>query len=243
MPDSGKDANMDDDQAASDASPQKDISENTYLASKGPENLTSSVSIDGNSVRIDPSQPARPATEDATECPPSSEPAFDLSAFIERLHIACVYQGYLTLSDPSTSLDYIRRRFRLLLSIMDRETLESYFEAALHARIYQTDLEQWGEVPLFSLGDAGTHYRRYKARSSSWEPYRSYPERKTVKDPLSRFPPEIQEELCGEWFDICDLEEYLHEKGVCLLAGPPVEAKGNTAHAVNTAKLMKCKLP
>lgn len=228
-----KETNMEDDPAASDASPQNGFAEDTYLASNGPESLTSSLSIDGNSPRIDPSHPARPATEDAT----------DLSAFIERLHIACVYQGYLTLSNPSTSLDYIRSRFRLLLSIMDRETLESYFEAALHARIYQTRLENWGEVPLFSLGDAGTHSRRYKARSSSWEPYRSYPEPKVVEDPLSRFSPEIQEELSGEWFDICDLEEYLREKGVCLLADPLVEATGNTTHAVNTAKLMKCKFP
>ena len=238
-----KDANMEDDQAAPDASPQKDFSASTNLASKGRGNLTSPVSLNRNPARIDPSQPAWPGTEDATECPPSSEPAFDLSAFIERLHIACVYQGYLTLSDPFTSLDYIRSRFRLLLNIMDRGTLESYFEAALHARIYQTHLEQWGEVPLFSLGHAGTRHRRYKARSSFWEPYTSYPEHKIVEDPLSRFSPEIQEELSGEWFDICDLEEYLREKGVCLLAGPLVEAKGNPAHAVNTAKLMKCKFP
>lgn len=215
-------ANMDDDQEAP----------------KNPENFASSVSTDGNPATIDSAQPA---IEDTIECSPLSEPEFDLSTFIERLHIACVYQGYMMLSDPFTTLDYIRRRFRLLLSIMDRETLESFFEAALHARIYQTNLEQWGEVPLFSLGDAGTHYRRYKARSSYWEPYKAYPEHKTVKDPLSRFSHEIQEELSGEWFDICDLEEYLHEKGVCFLAGPSVKAKGNTLHAVNMAKLMKCK--
>lgn len=168
-----------------------------------------------------------------------SEPSgFDfLSAFIERLQMMCVYHGYLALTDPSISLERLRRQFIFPLSMMDRESLASYFEAALHARTTQEPLKLWTEMPFFNLGHAGTHYPRYTtAVSSDYRPYREYT---TVEDPLSRVSPEDQEELSGEWFDVHDLKGYLRERGVNLLANPPTEEEKSFTPAVNTARFVR----
>lgn len=163
---------------------------------------------------------------------------FDLlSAFIERLQMVCVYHGYLALTDPSISPERLRRQFIFPLSMMDRESLASYFEAALHARTTQEPLKLWTEMPFFNLGHAGTHYPRYTtAVSSDHRPYREYT---TVEDPLSHVSPEDQEELSGEWFDIHDLKGYLRERGVNLLANPPTEEEKSLAPAVNTARFVR----
>lgn len=187
---------------------------------------------------------SRPFIENAALPLASPEkPAFDLSTFIERLHVVCIYHGYLTLSDPSVGLERLQRPFLFLLSMMDREHLTAYVEAALNARISRRPLAQWNEVPFFNLGNAGAHYPQSADTVSIDRPYRSYRKYLTVEDPLSRFSPETQEELSGEWFDMYDLKEYLREKGVHLLAYPPRETDGSTWHAVNTTKLIKCKVP
>lgn len=186
---------------------------------------------------------SRPPTEDTTEPSSSQETSgLDLTAFIERLHVVCVCQGYLVLTDPSIGLDCLRKPFRLMLSMMDRERLASYFEAAVHARISRRPFEHWTEVPFFSLGDAGTHYPEYTAQASpcyEYQPYRKYT---IIKDPLARFSPEVREELSGEWFDMYDLKGYLREKGVHFLTSPPLDTD-RVFPAVNMSKFVKGKLP
>lgn len=96
---------------------------------------------------------------------------------------------------------------------------------------------------LLQPGNAGAHYPQSADTVSVDRPYRSYRKYLTVEDSLSRFSPETQEELSGEWFDMHDLKEYLREKGVHLLAYPARETDGSTWHAVDTTKLIKCQAP
>lgn len=170
-------------------------------------------------------------------------PIVDVSTFIERLHKTCLYSGFRRLSDPMIGLDTLQTQFRFMLAILDRKTLASYFEAVFLARTQQTGLEEWSEIPFFSLGDAGSHYRRRTTRlSCSWGLHTSDRERTTVKDPLSMLSPSVREELSGDWFDICDLEEYLREKGVRLLeVKPGLGDCRNEAPAVNAAELLSSK--
>ncbi|RHZ58937.1 bZIP transcription factor [Aspergillus thermomutatus] len=141
--------------------------------------------------------------------------SLDLSAFIERLHFACLYEGYSALSDTSVGLDILQRPFRFLLRLMDRKRVTSYFEACLHAKASQKRLDEWHEIPYFKIGGAGTHYPR-KKRGSSTE---TLPRWENIQDPTSQLPQEVQHELDGEWFDIQDLEGFLQEKEVAFVVG------------------------
>ncbi|KAH8433388.1 bZIP transcription factor [Aspergillus melleus] len=146
----------------------------------------------------------------------------ELSAFMERLHMACLYQAYLVLANPAVSMDRLRRPFRLLFTVMDRTRMVSFFQAALHAKVGQSRLDEWREVPFFFLGGAGSHYPRSSPKKSALELYPlRYNRWETVQDPLSRVPPEFQEELDGDWFDIQDLEGFLREKNVQLFVSRP----------------------
>lgn len=168
--------------------------------------------------------------------------AVDLPAFIDRLHVACLYQGYLGLCDPSISIERLQRPFRLLLNMMTREQLAAYFEAAMQARISQKRLEAWNQVPFFSLGGAGTHYPRSPARMhGSGTPLHPLQRWSTVHDPLAQYPTEVQEELEGEWFDMHDLEGFLREQRVRLFACPPSQSKepASAQMAVNVGRLIQ----
>lgn len=143
----------------------------------------------------------------------------ELPAFMERLHIACISQGYMALRDRSITIDRLRRPFCFLLTFMSRERLTSYFETALQCRLSQRPLDEWKDVPFFSLGGAGMHALPESSSgrlslSQHWV---------TVQDPLAQFPPEVQEDLDGEWFTIRDLEMFLHQKGINKFACDPAE--------------------
>ncbi|KAI9041072.1 bZIP transcription factor [Aspergillus affinis] len=146
----------------------------------------------------------------------------ELSAFMERLHMACLYQAYLVLANPAVSMDRLKRPFQLLLTVMDRTRMVSYFQAALHAKVGQSRLDEWREVPFFYLGGAGSHYPRSSPKKSALEMYPlRYNRWETINDPLSRISPEFRQELDGEWFDIQDLEGFLREKNVHLFVSQP----------------------
>lgn len=145
------------------------------------------------------------------------------STFMDQLHMAILYRGYLTLTNPSISADGVRQKFRLLYPAMERGHLASYFAAALHAKISKIELgTQWRVVPFFQLGGAGTHYAwppelgPYTRRSRNWQ---------AISVPLSHFSTDIQKDLNGDWFDMQDLECFLLEKQIKLVAAPgPVDS-------------------
>lgn len=146
----------------------------------------------------------------------------ELSAFMERLHMACLYQAYLVLANPSISMERLKRPFRLLFTVMDRTRMVAFFQAAMHAKVGQSRLDEWREVPFFYLGGAGSHYPRSPSKNPPLElhPLR-YNRWETVQDPLSRVPPEFKQELDGEWFDIQDLEGFLREQNVQFFVSQP----------------------
>ncbi|KAF9891634.1 Phosphoserine transaminase [Aspergillus nanangensis] len=165
----------------------------------------------------------------------------EVSAFIERLQFACLYQGHRVLGDPSVPTSRLERPFRLLLTVMDRKSIKSWFDAVLYARLGQRRLEGWKEVPFFCLGGAGTHYPRPASSGSTIQPLLHPYQRWTmVQNPLELLPSTIQDELDGDWFDMADLAGFLREKGVHLRATPPINSKtpSSTQDSVNVARLI-----
>ncbi|KAH8776271.1 putative AT DNA binding protein [Diaporthe sp. PMI_573] len=166
-----------------------------------------------------------PPSSDTAPCPVSTTTSHvELSTFISQLRLACAYNAFETLSDPTVGLDSIRNKFCFLLSLMSREHLTSYYKASLQARIDRSALKPWETVPFFGLGGAGSHYARPSPeppRGSSGtqdSPQHEWPQ---VSDPLFTFSTQIRESLDDTWFDARDLEGYLKEKGVCLAVCPP----------------------
>lgn len=183
-------------------------------------------------------------------CPSSSSPSRSLAnpqmgyaTFMDRLHMAIVYHGYLSLADPSTPLESLRRHFRLLFTVMDRGRMTSFFAAALHAKMSRKRLdEEWNEVvPFFHLGGAGSHFvwSPSEASSTALYPMKS-PHWRTVLVPLTLFSADVQEELDGDWFDMQDLECYLREKNVNMLLPPPTtpEDKPNPQEWINVSRFI-----
>lgn len=186
------------------------------------------------------SQPLSPSNT-----PDSDAPSYlQCSTFMDQLHMAILYRGYLTLSNPSISADGVRQKFRLLYPAMDRGLLASYFAAALHAKISKVDLDkQWRSVPFFQLGGAGTHYAwppelgPYTRRSRHWH---------SISVPLSHFSSDIQRDLHGDWFDMQDLECFLMERKVQLVTAPgavdsAVVNKPHRQTLINARKLITGK--
>ncbi|GFF28445.1 hypothetical protein IFM58399_01979 [Aspergillus lentulus] len=165
---------------------------------------------------------------------PHEAPSLDLSAFIERLHFACLYEGYSALSDTAVGMDILQRPFRFLLRLMDRKRVTSYFEACLHAKASRKRLDEWKEIPYFKIGGAGTHYPR-KTKASSNE---TLPRWENIQDPTSELPQEVQHELDGEWFDIQDLEGFLLEKEVAFVVGDTSNSS-DKRNVVNAARLIQ----
>ncbi|PLB47447.1 hypothetical protein P170DRAFT_439105 [Aspergillus steynii IBT 23096] len=218
----------------------KETSEEQDLSELSPDSGKSQSSPDkANGPSVPPelvSNPISPAISEVKDyvCSPHSSsdrssPSenivvshMELSAFMERLHMACLYQAYLVLANPSVSMDRLKRPFRLLFTVIDRTRMVAFFQAALHAKVGQSRLDEWREVPFFYLGGAGSHYPRSPSRDTSLElhPLR-YNRWETVQNPLSRVSPEFQDELDGEWFDIQDLEGFLREKNVHFFVSQP----------------------
>ncbi|KAH1414270.1 hypothetical protein KXW53_005666 [Aspergillus fumigatus] len=171
--------------------------------------------------------------EPAEDKYPHEAPSLDLSAFIERLHFACLYEGYSALSNTAVGMDVLQRPFRFLLRLMDRKRVASYFEACLHAKASRKRLDEWNEIPYFKIGGAGTHYPR-KTKASSNE---TLPRWENIQDPTSELPQENQHELDGEWFDIQDLEGFLLEKEVAFVVGDTNSS--DKRNVVNAAHLIQ----
>jgi hypothetical protein len=168
----------------------------------------------------------------------------DVSAFIHRLLLEALYQGHLALGDPSISLSQLQRPFGLIFSMMNRERLTSYLKAEMYSQIHQTPLTGWDEVPFFRLGGAGTHYPHWSSagrRSTFVAPHHSGG---TVEDPLSLATAELRTQLQGDWFDLRDLEWFLRDKNVLLVASlgePTISSKVQTR--INVSRFMSGKRP
>ncbi|KAL2824338.1 hypothetical protein BJY01DRAFT_256482 [Aspergillus pseudoustus] len=144
----------------------------------------------------------------------------DVPSFIEHLRIACLYRGFVMLNNPSIPLDLLWRPFRLLLTLVPRDTITSFFHARLVARLNKRAPETFAEIPFFQLGGAGTHYPELYLpmhHSREWGEESDSPSSTVESSPLSAFSPEVREELEGEWFDVHDLAGYLREKGVLFV--------------------------
>jgi hypothetical protein len=165
----------------------------------------------------------------------SQDASVPVSVFIEQLHVTCIYQGYLSLSDSSIMIDHLQARFRLLLEIMDRDRLATFFEAALHARLSRRKLEGWDDVPFFSLGGAGTH----NARPKTIYTCQYHQPCSIVSDPLSHFSSDVKKELDGDWLDMQELEQFLHQKAVHLIACPTRPNLNLSEKTISVAYLIK----
>lgn len=170
--------------------------------------------------------PQPPPSSDTSSRPHSTTLSpVDLSSFIGQLRLACAYNAFETLSDPTVTIDSIRNKFRFLLSLMSREHLISYYKASLMARIDQSALNAWEAVPFFGLGGAGSHYARPPSPPASGisggEKNQSQHDWPLVSDPLLAFSAQVRESLDDTWFDVRDLEAYLKEQEVCLVVRPP----------------------
>ena len=169
--------------------------------------------------------PLQPSPSSVTSPRPTSTTTspVDLSTFISQLRLGCAYNAFETLSDPTVTLDSVRNKFRFLLSLMSREHLTSYYKASLQARIDQSALKPWEAVPFFGLGGAGSHYprpSRSTSRGNEGAEDSTRHDWPLVCDPLLSFTAQIRESLDDTWFDVRDLEGYLKEKEVCLVARP-----------------------
>ncbi|KAJ5278684.1 hypothetical protein N7478_004056 [Penicillium angulare] len=156
-----------------------------------------------------------------------SSTVIEVPTFVNRLRITCLYQGFLLLNNPTVPLEALKRPFRLLLSLVTRETITSYFHACLYARLNNKQPDRYSCIPCFKLGGAGTHYPE-----AGFEQEVS----PMIYNALSAFSPEAQKDLDGEWFDVFDLLGYLRARKVALYMVPPV--KDSTYRTVNAINFM-----
>ncbi|KAL4762139.1 uncharacterized protein BDW70DRAFT_33120 [Aspergillus foveolatus] len=176
--------------------------------------------------------------------PPQSMPSaagaatIEAAVFAKQLRISCLYQGFLLLKNPSVPLEALKRPFRLLLPVVPRETITSFFHACLQARLNNKQPDRYSDIPYFRLGGAGTHYSGVVV--SSQNQTESGPKQDSreirIHDTLSAFSPDAQRDLDGDWFDLFDLVGYLRAHGVALSMAPPVEVTAyRTVNAVDFA--------
>ncbi|KAL6231385.1 hypothetical protein BDW75DRAFT_233669 [Aspergillus navahoensis] len=150
----------------------------------------------------------------------------EVPVFVNQLRIACLYHGLLLLKNPSVPLEALKRPFRLLLSLVPRETITSFFHACLHARLNNKQPDRCNDIPCFRLGGAGTHYPEVTVSSQNRtgsSPEQQGPPEVQVHNSLMAFSPEAHKDLGGEWFDLFDLVGYLQTQGIVLSTAPPVE--------------------
>ncbi|KAL5332147.1 hypothetical protein BJX70DRAFT_404919 [Aspergillus crustosus] len=206
-------------------------------------------------------------TATATDPTPSSpNRTMAIPTFIENIRIASLYHGFRLLNDPSIPLTILARPFRLLLPLVPRDNITSFFQARLNARLAKRAPEKNAEIPVFQLGGAGTHYRDglgFVSNQKRNELYLDYGgwdvihhshdhdrpgdgdvggtghghEHEHEHEPLSAFSPSIREELDGEWFDLNDLEGFLLERGVCLIMVTPRTGSVRDGSAVDVVNL------
>ncbi|KAI9155001.1 hypothetical protein HJFPF1_07562 [Paramyrothecium foliicola] len=168
----------------------------------------------------------------------------DIPFFVRQLTRACTYHAYFCLRDPSIPLQDLRGKFRFLLSMLSRENLTSYYEAATQAEIYPAGMNDWSRVPYLRIGGAGTHYLKPSSLSHTAVDTASEPTHGgslDVEHPARDTSHEAESKAATRWFDICDLEGFLQKKHVRLVTNMD---KGSRPHdsnhdAVNPSNLIR----
>lgn len=197
-----------------------------------PANIPSHLPLDGTGLYLN-----NAVLPDAGNPPGIS--IMEVSAFIQKLLLVALYQGYLALRDPSIGMDRLQRPFGLVFGIMDRERLTSHFKAEFYSLLNQKPLDGWDQVPFFRLGGAGTHYPHARSTGVFASYYQSGP---TVEDPLSLATADLRAQLEGDWFDLQDLEGYIRDKNVLLVASvgePTTSSKVPTS--INVSRFISSK--
>lgn len=146
-----------------------------------------------------------------------------LPDFLNSIIYSILYYGYTLLADPATPWDRLTRHFQLVLTTIGREPMTAYFATAYDAKVRrQKHLITWGDVPLFRLGGASTHYSASPSQHVATAEYR-YPDPRptfeTIDATTAAFPRELHAEMEGDWFDFVDLQLFLKEKSVDLRTG------------------------
>ncbi|RAH75739.1 hypothetical protein BO86DRAFT_414404 [Aspergillus japonicus CBS 114.51] len=141
-----------------------------------------------------------------------------MSSFTHHLRLACLLNELALLRSSATTMDDLRRPFRLLLSLVPRETIISIFEASLSAWLHGQEPERPQELSVFQQDTLGSRYKRRSAQSQLQQSQRG--------DGAARTPPHhSQFRACqtgGEqWLDVEQLAEYLREKNVSLCLSSP----------------------
>ncbi|KNG85665.1 hypothetical protein ANOM_005569 [Aspergillus nomiae NRRL 13137] len=149
---------------------------------------------------------------------PGDVAVMEVSDFIEQLRIACLYEGLLILDNSSVPLTTLKRPFRLLLSLFTRASITSVFRSALHARLNKKSYMSFKEVPSC----LSSHLEQLSALSQTTEYQSALDQPQSISNsPLPSFDPQTLREIGGDWFDVQELANYLHERDARLFVRPP----------------------
>lgn len=180
--------------------------------------------------------------------------AVDVSVFARHVRRACCYHAYFALRDPSISYADLRPKFRFLFSMHTRDTLIAYYhEAALYADLEPARMDRWQGIPFLDVGGAGSHYATKPGASPSSSRL-GYSSSNASGDSFGnasqqRDEPETNgkesDRVSHAWFDIHDLEGYLLEKEIKLVANLTTErqARASAERPIfNPSKLIRSML-
>lgn len=141
-----------------------------------------------------------------------------LSSFTQQLRLACLYNALSLLQDSSTTVDDLRRPFRVLLSLVTRETMVSIFEASFTARLNGKEPEIFHEIATLQLGGPETRWSEKSSQGQVQSP--THQGERAAESSLSH-PCSRDDKRHGRWFDVQDLEQCLREKNLRLCMFPP----------------------
>lgn len=213
--------------------PSSLIAERTNIGSEDARRCLSGTDHTGLSVLLRSPQRS-PAS------PHASVRMVEVSTFVDQLRITCLYQGFLMLNNPSVPLEALRRPFHLLLSLVTRETITSFFHMCLYARLKNQEPQLCREIPCFKIGGAGTHFPKATGAAVSTQiesgqqdipPTSQQPNLSAIDATDSMSSRESRKDLKEDWFDLLDLMGYLRAHSIVLSMEPPSGAA--TQRAVN----------
>ncbi|KAL3455599.1 hypothetical protein BJX64DRAFT_294901 [Aspergillus heterothallicus] len=154
----------------------------------------------------------------------------EVPTFVDHLRITCLYQGFLMLNNPSVPLEALRRPFHLLLSLVTRGTITSFFRRCLFARLNNQEPHLCNEIPCFRVGGAGSHFSnstaaipgQTEASQQGTSPASSQSHDRTKADATNLPSSYLSlKEADEEWFDLLDLIGYLRAQDILLAMDRP----------------------
>lgn len=145
------------------------------------------------------------------------------TSFGRRIHRRCLERGYYLLSDPTSSVSDLERKFRFSFEFANRFQLAQAFRYLLQKNCDEP-LEFWNK-PFYTIGGAGMHFPRKDEFGIAVYPPNLHPPEKAMRVlspdlPAGAHPYRRVDEIIdaagydGEWFDCHDIEGYLASKGL-----------------------------